>query len=55
MSLRKVTGGASATCGAGEMMISAFCTGTMEGPIVTSDDGASCNGDGARTVLVCAK
>lgn len=55
MTLRKVTGGASAICGTGEMMVSAFCTGTLSSPIITSDDGASCNGDGARTVLVCAK
>ncbi|MBT9292185.1 MULTISPECIES: hypothetical protein [Hyphomicrobiales] len=55
MTLRKITGSASASCATGEMLISAMCTGTMQGPIMTSDDGATCNGDGAKVVLVCAK
>ncbi len=52
-SFRVVSDSAQASCGAGEIMASAYCAG---GAAIHIDGttGASCDG-GAKTVIVCAK
>ena len=52
---RIITDQASATCNAGEIMISAYCTGEGSRLHVTGTTGAVCEGGpGATAVLVCA-
>jgi hypothetical protein len=50
---------ATATCDAGEVMISAYCTGTWTNyPLKPADNGASCgdaNATDVKVTLVCAK
>ncbi len=52
-SLRVVSNSGEATCGAGEIMASAYCAGGN--PLrIDGTTGASCDG-GAKVVIVCAK
>jgi hypothetical protein len=50
---------ATATCDAGEVMISAYCTGTWTNyPLKPADNGASCgdaNATDVKVTLICAK
>jgi hypothetical protein len=51
-----LSGQAKADCDAGEMMISAYCTGEGSALHVNGTSGASCEGDQNPTaVVVCAK
>jgi hypothetical protein len=51
--LRVVSDSAQATCGAGEIMASAYCAGGN--PLrIEGTTGASCDG-GVKAVIVCAK
>ena len=53
--LRIITQKANATCGAGEIMISAYCTGKGSVPSLNGTIGASCIGGSNTVVVVCAK
>jgi hypothetical protein len=52
-SFRVVSDSAHASCGAGEIMASAYCAGGVATHI-DGTTGASCDG-GAKAVIVCAK
>jgi len=53
-SFRVVSDAAQASCGAGEIMASAYCAGGTAAPHIDGTTGASCDG-GAKAVIVCAK
>jgi acetamidase/formamidase len=54
MSLHVVTGDTEASCGDGEVMVSAICVGsTGVYPLQTTETGASCGDSGASVRITC--
>jgi hypothetical protein len=55
VTLRRVTGDATASCGNGEVLVAAYCAGPMPAiPIIGGADATSASCSAGATVLTCA-